>query len=420
MKELHDLMEYIDEYEYDWDKGRISIRKGSNEKEALKLYCRAYFKLSGKEIQSPYSDYSEEHKDKWLLDIAIDCIRTMSDKTRSYIRRHPWASDYHFSTAMYIRNTYLSGVFYRRLYDFGGGYQKDSVSGRIMNIIIGIINPAYGPYKKCFEWYGDFLGRPHKIYREYADSEWDIFEEIENEYFNDDSKTLADEAYCLLLNRLKERLGYKEFEKIFREFVKDCFKSKEEIEDWNIEGINNYVFQTECNQLLCLHRMGVLEKVASWEIRSLKELREYISKEIGFKDEYTEPLAKCVWKVLNPTRTRRWKKLDVIQCDIQRIMNDDERKRYVLRSRGTLYIRNDSISTELKKHGINTMGDVYNRSLEDIIKQCPELDSDDVKIILSWFEEAKIKWPKEEMDDDTLSAIISSAKKPIHISAFLE
>ncbi len=77
-------MEYINYYHYSEDEEKIVIIHSPYDEEAKAAYIKAQ-RVPG---------------NSWYLDVAIDCVRQMSEIDRDYVIHHMWTSDYHFGYAM--------------------------------------------------------------------------------------------------------------------------------------------------------------------------------------------------------------------------------------------------------------------------------------------------------------------------------
>ena len=144
MKELQPLLGHIDSYINIDDEEEIVIRHTPCAAQAQKVYEDALRLIEFKESEEgdANDDDSDDYKNhfcdpKWEFDIALDCIRTMDDDDREYVRNHLQPSEYHFGYAMGIRNRYIHPSRKHQM------FMPDRVSGRIMTIILSIVSPIY-------------------------------------------------------------------------------------------------------------------------------------------------------------------------------------------------------------------------------------------------------------------------------------
>ena len=184
MKELNSLLEYINEYIYDYDEEEIFIKHSSHADKAEDCYEKAVSAVRQHISDEDISEYLEE---KWCLDIAIDCVRGMSEDDRNYIRDNMDASKYHMGYGMYIRNQYIHSAKQHEYFD------ADGFSGHVMNMIFTILNPLYD-YRNnnCTGYYGS--GRFQTLKEFYKDKEPEIFSYIESELLKKGSSLSADRA----------------------------------------------------------------------------------------------------------------------------------------------------------------------------------------------------------------------------------
>lgn len=66
----------------------------------------------------------------FVRSVGEDCLENLSEDDKEYIREHPYANDYHFGYAMFIRNHYIYN------HDLEFEHEPDSLSGTIMDYII--------------------------------------------------------------------------------------------------------------------------------------------------------------------------------------------------------------------------------------------------------------------------------------------
>lgn len=113
------LLQYKSYYVYDFEQEAILVADGEEHGKAYDLYARTAQKLS--------------YDDKWAFDIALDCIRNLTDAEIKGIEISDEITDFHFGYGMYVRNTYVhpSKLHSCRM--------ADDVSSRVEAIIYAII-----------------------------------------------------------------------------------------------------------------------------------------------------------------------------------------------------------------------------------------------------------------------------------------
>lgn len=78
---------------------------------------------------------------KYIMDVAEDCVKNFNDKDKEYIIDNPCAIDYHFGYCLYIRNHY---IYNHDFSDFDDCWvEPDNLSGTIMNVIISLLLTEY-------------------------------------------------------------------------------------------------------------------------------------------------------------------------------------------------------------------------------------------------------------------------------------
>ncbi len=130
MKELHNLLKYIDAYVYSYDTEMIMIEPHNDSTEAAQCYQNA---LSSIDIN--IAEYKPKcfNDERWILDIAIDCVRNMSEEDRDYVSKNTDPYEYHFGYGTGIRNKYIHCAKWHR------AFRPDSVSSEVLKRIFSII-----------------------------------------------------------------------------------------------------------------------------------------------------------------------------------------------------------------------------------------------------------------------------------------
>jgi hypothetical protein len=89
------ILKYRSYYVYDFDFEDIQVAEGDGHDEAQALYDRMT------------KDCVANDGDKWAFDIALDCIRNMTNEECALIRAHGEIADFHFGYGMHVRNKYV-------------------------------------------------------------------------------------------------------------------------------------------------------------------------------------------------------------------------------------------------------------------------------------------------------------------------
>lgn len=184
LNELNELLKYIDYYSYSFDEEETVIDSEENCEYARQCYNEALGIVYGKKRFNAYKRKSHDQKadddflkwtdtTKWVLDIAIDCVRTMSEQDREYIVKHLDAGSYHMGYALWIRNRYI----HKAKKHFKG--IADNVSSDVMETIFSILHPLYD-YRKCrhVAYFSDY--EYQELYEKYGESDSEVFEDVNN------------------------------------------------------------------------------------------------------------------------------------------------------------------------------------------------------------------------------------------------
>ena len=210
MKEFHELLKYINEYFYDDKEEKIVVKQGKDSYPAMKAYEQALSAIKPSNENEPEEDFLffDRIDEKWILDIAIDCVRKMSEKDRNYILYHMRAVDYHFSYAMWIRNEYIHCS--RKHHCF----EADGVSSNVMEYIFSIISDIYDCRNKEFVRYRQsFTAGP--LFEMYSEKAPEVFSAIDNELLSPKCVITAEEAENKLKHRLLDKFGKDGFIDLF-------------------------------------------------------------------------------------------------------------------------------------------------------------------------------------------------------------
>ena len=373
MKELNALLLYLQNFVYDRDKEEIRIINSSDADKAAEVYNRAVLSIleEGKDpvlLRTQCDPDREEgslwrrtSETQWELDIAIDCIRKMSDEDRTYIKEHPWTSEYHFGYAMHIRNEYIHPAHRHHV------WMADSVSSEVMQKIFSILIPGYDYRRKeCTEYFESFTLQEY--YVQYGETQKEVFDEVSRKVLADQGTITVDEALEELRQKLKEKLGKEEFIRIFRKHYLEEAAHKE----WETEKRNDFwertfryaaiLYRLEYNQVRCLMKLGFFHEIRYMSIKSREECRRFIDSELGLKDEYAEFMACCGWEVCNPLTNGLWKELQLHKLDL-----------------------GYDIQKALEEQGITTLGEISRRSYDELAA-IEKIDEEKAEVIRSRME----------------------------------
>lgn len=89
------ILKYRSYYVYDFEFEDIQVAEGNDHDAAQALY------------EKMTKDCVTDAEDKWAFDIALDCIRNMTNEECERIREQGEIADYHFGYGMHVRNKYV-------------------------------------------------------------------------------------------------------------------------------------------------------------------------------------------------------------------------------------------------------------------------------------------------------------------------
>lgn len=282
MQEWQELQKYIDHYVYVMEKEEICVVH--NEK--------------GAEAERIYQYFAREAGDqKWEFDIALDCIRQMDEETREMIVNDPDYRRHHFGVGMNIRNQYIHSSARQEYLD------ADNESSLIFRVILTILHPYYDFRNKLLVEVMEDSGFK-EIKREYGEVFGDIIEgkleRVAREPGGKNRREILEE----LREELKEKLGPlggKEFFKEkFIEAVKECRRrgaiTRNRFVFRNAVQNISPLYDKEFRQMAFLFETHLFPKVASGEIKSEAECRQYIKQKMELEEENdADFLAECVF-----------------------------------------------------------------------------------------------------------------------------
>jgi hypothetical protein len=77
---------------------------------------------------------------EFVTEVANDCIANMKEQNREYLIDNPYATDYHFSYCLYIRNHY---IYNKDFSDVDFYVEPDQLSSQIIRMIFSLLIPEY-------------------------------------------------------------------------------------------------------------------------------------------------------------------------------------------------------------------------------------------------------------------------------------
>ncbi|MCR5686090.1 MAG: hypothetical protein K6G81_11880 [Lachnospiraceae bacterium] len=310
MRELNELLKYMDYYIYDSTDGGTVIKDKRGFEDAKKCYENAVA------MQDAYFDGKEgynKNMERWILNIAIDCVRSLDDDLKKYISGHMNYMEYHMGYGMGIRNRYInqSSTFQS---GYSAGYRyllADDISGAVMKRMFSILSPFYDFRNEASVYY--YSDRAYQcISEKYKEKYPQCFIEVEESFLNPEFKGTKADVLQALRDRVIKQVGEEEFISNLRQFKVDMDREIEENDDWdtlgNIEDkywndkLEAYapLFPREVNQAKSLHAIRFISKIERNRldgIYSVDECKQFIDRELGLKDEYAAFMAKAFWDV---------------------------------------------------------------------------------------------------------------------------
>ena len=298
MKSLNILLEYIDEYVYLQEDEAIVIRYGERSPEAQKSYNSA-LEIVGDDAEL-----------KWFFDIALDCVRKLSDADREYIKNNMNTSTYHMELAMKIRNQYIYSAEKHSPWD------ADWISSCVMKCIFSILSPFYDfRNRRCVNFYEDSYVQ--QLSELYGESHAYIFDEFANKVISEGEDFNTETDVRCLKETLKATLGKDEFIRIFKDAYR-YFKTKEKNnnrEDWywntHFPGVCAVLFQLESKQIKALRNLNYFWYIESGAAKNLVECRKFIDENLGLRDDYADFMARCFWEACSPYYNGTWRELSL-------------------------------------------------------------------------------------------------------------
>lgn len=341
MKEWQELLLYVDQYVYVEGEEEIIIKYGPDAENAQLAYERGRSILNEKDDED---DFWGSGTEKWEFDIALDCIRKMSESDRDYVRNHMQTTEYHFGYAMGIRNQYIHPSKKHHV------FMADSVSSSIMRKIFSILSPVYDYRDSIITgFYEDFS--MSNLVEYYGETQKAIFDMIVERLQKGGVYSSAKEAVQDLKNELRKALGSDEFIRILAKALEDYEQneSKNDREDWywetNFPSCKAMLYPLESKQANVLRKMGFFRSVAGRQLKSLEECRCYIDENLGLRDDYADYMARCAWEICNPLTNGKWRELNLYQLNLDY-----------------------SVRNQIEKAGFKTLGDICNLRYERLAR----------------------------------------------------
>ncbi len=369
MKVLNDLLPYMGLYYYDFETERLILKASEKSAEAAEAYNRAVIALIGdpKDSKSDFcrpvllglSEIDDVYKTpvgQWEMDIAIDCVRKMSEDDRQYMCDHPWTTEYHHGYGTWIRNKYIHPTRLHR------SFRIDRPSTNMVLKMFSILIPGFDYRNKdIVEYFDSFVYQD--LHKHYGESEKEIFDSAAEKMMSGESALTVEEAIEELRKTLAEKLGKEEFIRIFKEYYMEDYQNDSWDEDkrrrfWQFNFKSAVVlFPLEHNQLRCLKMLGLIKDIDEMKIRSQKECRKFIDTQLGLKKQSAELMAKCCWEACDPISNGTW--VD-----------------------SPLWLMNAGYSIEdaLKENDIDCLGDLCDKTYRELAA-LPDIGEENAKII---------------------------------------
>ena len=356
MREWNELLKYIDEYKYDEEEEQIVIRYSEKAREVQSEYDKA-LALAG------------EGKDaKWIFDIAVDCVRRMSDEDKEYIKKNMNTTEYHMGYAMGIRNRYIHPAKKHRV------LIADHISSCVMKRIFSIVSPVYD-YRnsRCVSFFENF--DVQRLINKYGDSHGEIIEKFVEEVTSGDEENDKNDDAKRLKMKLRGEIGQEEFIKIFKEAY-EYFNENEKQnkrEDWywntNFPAEKAVLYPLESKQVRALRQFNYFWYIEGGSAKSLEECRKFIDENLGLRDDYADFMARCGWEACSPYYNGTWTELSLYMLDLD----------YGIRSK---------LDKEIK-----TIGELCKKSRDELIAIQGITEIEAIKIenaLLEWLNERKL------------------------------
>lgn len=283
MKEWHYLLTVIDSFVYDKDLEEIVFSETEEAKKAKSIY------------ENLIKEYNiNDENQKWALDIALDCVRQMSEKDRAYLRES-YDVDF-FGYGLYIRNNYIHCAKKHR-----GFFCADNQCSVVLSFIYTIMHRYYNRFNsKLCELLNDY--NYQSVYNKYNDRFPCV--EAETLRLTDPHCSLTPKEILKTIKiKVREQLGKNAFKDILVSVVNECGKDCLEQKAW-LNFINKLyrecsVFTKEYQQIKALKEMGLISSLLSTynfdNINSVNDCKDHIIENIGFTDDDAQLLSEALW-----------------------------------------------------------------------------------------------------------------------------
>lgn len=284
MKEWHYLLTVIDSFVYDKNLEKIVFDETAESQKAKSIYDN---------LINQYNINDENQR--WALDIALDCVRQMSDKDRDYLKES-YNVDF-FGYGLYIRNNYIHCAKKHR-----GFFCADNQCSIVLGFIYTIMHRYYDRFNsELCELLGDY--EYENILGMYKDK-FPCIEEETLKLSKSKNNLSAKSVLKTIKNKIRDELGGNEFKEIFVSVVNECGKDILAPQSW-LNFINKLyrlcpVYNKEYQQVKALKELGLIRDLISpcsfQKINNVAECKEYIVENIGFSEVDAQLLAETMWE----------------------------------------------------------------------------------------------------------------------------
>ena len=301
MKEWHYLLTVIDSFVYDKNLEEIVFSETEEAKKAKSIY------------ENLIKEYNiSDENQRWALDIALDCVRQMSEKDRTYLRES-YDVDF-FGYGLYIRNNYIHCATRHR-----GFFSADSQC----SVVLGFIYTIMHRYYNCFNFELCELLNNYE-YESITEMYNDKFPCIEEETLklSDPQNTLSAKSVLKTIRKkIRDELGTEGFKKIFLSVVNECGTDILAPQSW-LNFINKLyrlcpVYYKEYQQVKALKELGLIsDLLSSYNFRGINnvvECKEYIVENIGFTEDDAQLHAETMWEAFKSQKQTEYNEIDNFQ-----------------------------------------------------------------------------------------------------------
>lgn len=290
MKEWFCLLEHIDSYVYDHDSEELIIE----DTEARQIYDRIIIEYH----LAPEKYYFNSIK--WEFDIALDCVRQLSQEKRDFINDNFTGVFYHDGYLMYVRNHYIHCAKKHEV------LMPDDCSSQIFSFIRSIIHPYYDfrnhtlsallhdeEFEKLCKTYRDRYGELIRVTIEnaalpgYSLTPKQTCEELYKRICKISVPSDFKEAFISLGTRYNAANRYHFFGDYWISFLSE------------FEGqVKN--FPVHFNQLKSLAALGYFHRILSeYETekrpQSIDECKQLAIDLLGLREDDAQLMAECAW-----------------------------------------------------------------------------------------------------------------------------